>query len=148
LVAALTFFVTGSGMLEGHAVYPSWRTLAAFESFAAYHAEYGQALLPWLPIPLVISTIGTGWLVFRRPAGVSRGLVIAALSGQLIVVIVTAVLALPLQARLATPGHSPDEIVALVDRLIAVNYLREIPGLAVAAAFVGMLVVAIRGRAR
>ncbi|MET0865982.1 MAG: hypothetical protein ABWZ98_16750 [Nakamurella sp.] len=148
LVAALTFFVTGSGMLEGHAVYPSWRTLAAFEGFAGYHAEYGLALLPFLPLPLLLSTIGTGWLIFRRPAGVPRSLVIAALCCQLVVLIVTAVLAIPIQAELATPGHSPDEIVALVDRLIAISYLRELPGLAVAGGFVVMLVLAIRGRAR
>jgi hypothetical protein len=148
VVAAVTFFVTGSGMLEGHAVYPSWRTLATFDGFAGYHAEYGQALLPFLPVPLLLSTIGTGWLIFRRPAGVPRGWVIAALACQLIVLIVTVVLALPIQAELATPGHSPDEIVALVDRLIAINYLREIPGLAVAAGFVGMVLLAIRGRAR
>jgi hypothetical protein len=147
-VAALTFFVTGAGMLEGHAIYPSWRTLATFAGFAEYHTEYGQLLIVWLPLPLVIATIGVAWLIYRRPDGVPRGLAIAALLAQLIVLVVTAALALPIQVELGTPGHTPDQIIAVVDRLILVNYLREVPGLAVAAVFVVMLVLAMRRRTR
>jgi len=148
VVAALTFFVTGSGMLEGHAVYPSWRTLADFPGFADYHAEYGRLLIPFLPAPLVLATIGNAWLVCRPPAGVPRGLPIATLLGQVFIVILTGAMFLPIQAELATPGNSPTEILALVDRLIGISPVREIPGLAVAAAFLVMLFLAIRGRAR
>lgn len=148
VTAALIFFGAGAGMLEGHAIYPSWRDLADFPEFAAYHAGYGRALLPWLPLPLLLATIGNAWLVRRRPDGVPRGLVVATLIGQLIVIIVTVTLALPIQAELATAGHTADEIIALVDRLIAVGYFREIPGLAVAAGFIVMLYRAIRGSSR
>jgi len=148
IAAAVTFFVTGSGMLEGHAVYPSWRTLADFPGFADYHAEYGRLLIPFLPVPLVLATIGNAWLVFRPPAGVPRGLPIATLVAQVVILVLTVTMFLPIQAELATPGNSPAEIVALVDRLIGISPIREIPGLAVAAAFVVMLYLAIRGRAR
>ena len=40
--AALIFFGAGAGMLEGHAIYPSWRNLAEFTEFAAYHAGQGN----------------------------------------------------------------------------------------------------------
>ena len=148
VVAALIFFGTGSGMLEGHAVYPSWRTLADFPRFADYHAEYGRLLIPFLPVPLVLATIGNAWLVFRPPAGVPRGLPIATLLGQVFIVVLTGTMFLPIQAELATPGNSPAEILALIDRLIGISPIREIPGLAVAAAFLVMLFLAIRGRAR
>jgi hypothetical protein len=146
--AAATFFATGAGMLEGHAVYPSWRHLAAFDDFAGYHAQYGLALLPWLPLPLLVATIGTALLIRRRPVDVPRGLVIAALLGQLIVIIVTVTVAIPIQAQLASAGHTPAEIITAVDRLILLSYLREIPGLAVAVVYVVMLWRAIRGGAR
>ena len=71
-VIALTFIATGAGMLEGHAVYPSWLDLAAFDGLAGYHADYGRALLPWLPLPLALATIGTAIMMVRRPAAVPR----------------------------------------------------------------------------
>ncbi|MGS0684922.1 hypothetical protein ACVBEQ_07190 [Nakamurella sp. GG22] len=127
VTAALIFFGAGAGMLEGHAIYPSWRDLAEFPQFAAYHADYGRALLPWLPLPLLLATIGNAWLLRRRPDGVPRGLVVATLLGQLIVIVVTVTLALPIQAELATAGHTADEIVALVDRLTVVGYSGRYP---------------------
>jgi len=147
VTAAITFFVTGSGMLEGHAVYPSWLNLAVFPGFAGYHAAYGNALLPWLPIPLVLATALNAWLVFRRPTGVPPALLMATLAGQLVVIGVTVAFALPIQAQLATAGRTPAEITALVESLIRINYWREIPGLAVAAGFVVMLRQALRARA-
>jgi len=59
---------------------------------------------------------------------------------------VTVAFALPIQAQLATPGHTPAEITALVESLIRLNYWREIPGLAVAAGFRLMLHRALRAR--
>jgi len=146
--AALILISTGAGMLEGHAIYQSWRDLAGFADFASYHSDYGRALLPFLPLPLVLATLGNIWLLRRRPDSVPRGLVLATLLGQVVVLLVTATLALPIQIQLGTPGNSPEEIVALVDRLIVVGYLRELPGLAVAAGFIVMLYLAVRGRAR
>ena len=144
--AALTFFTTGAGMLEGHAVYPSWYDLAAFPDFAGYHARFGAALLPWLPAPLLLATLLNGVLVVKRPAGVPGWLPVATLLGQVFVIGVTLSQALPLQAQLATPGHTPSEIFALLDRLIQLNWWREVPGLAVASGFVVMLTHAMSRR--
>lgn len=145
VTAAITFFATGSGMLESHAVYPSWYDLAEFSGFAQYHGRYGVALLPWLPLPLLVATLFNVWLLFRRPLGVSRWLPVATLLAQLFVAAVTIAFALPVQAQLATPGHSSVEIIALLDRLTALNWWRELPGLAVAG---GYLVMLIQGATR
>ncbi len=144
--AAVVFFTTGAGMLESRAVYPSWYDLAAFPGFAPYHAAYGLALLPWLPLPLLVATLLNVWLLVRPPAGVPRWLPAATLVGQLVVVGVTVVFALPLQAQLATPGHSPSEITGLVDRLRLVGWGRDLPGLAVAVGHLAMLARAVRTR--
>lgn len=146
--AALTFFTAGAGMLEARAVYPSWRDLATFAEFATYHGDYGRALLPWLPLPLLVATGLNAWLVARHPPAVPRGLVVATLVGQGVVIAVTATLALPLQQQLATPGHTPAEIIELLDRLTRVGYLRDVPGLAVAGGFVVMLHRAVRAGLR
>jgi hypothetical protein len=139
VTASLVFFVTGVGMFEGRVVYPSWLDLATFGDFAAYHTDYGRSLLPWLPGPLLVATVLNVVLLRRRPGGVPRWALIATLAAQLFIVGVTAGLAVPLQAQLGTAGHSPVEIHDMVERLIRVNTLREVPGLAVAAAFGWML---------
>lgn len=54
--------------------------------------------------------------------------------------------AVPLQQQLGLPGHTPAEIVALLDQLVAVNHLREVPGVAIAIAFVWMLHRQLRTR--
>lgn len=139
VTAALVFGVTGIGMFEGRVVYPSWSDLAAFPDFAGYHTDYGRALLPWLPAPLAVATVLNAVLLRRRPHAVPRAVLVATLVGQLVVVGVTAGLAIPIQLELGTAGHTPAEIRELVDRLISVNYLREVPGLAIAGAFGWML---------
>jgi hypothetical protein len=146
--AGLTLLLTGVGLFEGHVVYPSWRDLATFDDFAAYHRDYGRSLLPWLPFPLMVATGLNVWLIFRRPVSVPRALPIATLAGQAVIVAVTGALAIPLQVKLGTGGHTPAEIIDLVDRLIMVNYLRDVPGVAVAAGFVVMLHRTMRGAGR
>lgn len=137
--ATLTLVVTGIGLFEGNVVYPSWYDLAAFDGFAEYHSSFGRRLLPWLPVPLLAATLLNGLLIRWRPPTVPRRVVVATFVLQIVVVTVTATLAIPLQADLGSPGHSPEEVVALLDRLVQVNRLREVPGVAVAAAFVWML---------
>ena len=139
VTASLVFFVTGVGMFEGRVVYPSWLDLATFGDFSAYHRAYGRSLLPWLPGPLVVATVLNVVLLHRRPVSVPRWAILATLAAQLLIVGVTVGLAIPLQVQLGTAGHSPDQITDLVERLIRVNPLREVPGLAVAAAFGWML---------
>lgn len=137
--ATLTVAVTGVALFEGNVVYPSWYDLAAFGGFADYHSDFGKRLIPWLPVPLLAATVLNGMLIRWRPSAVPRGLVVAAFVLQLVVGIVTVVLAIPLQVALGRAGHSPEEIVALLDRLVRVNRLREVPGIAVVVAFVWML---------
>lgn len=139
VTASLVFFVTGVGMFEGRVVYPSWFDLATFADFSTYHSAYGRSLLPWLPGPLVVATVLNVALLRRRPVSVPRWAILATLAAQLLIVGVTVGLAIPLQAQLGAAGHSPDQVTDLVERLIRVNPLREVPGLAVAAAFGWML---------
>jgi hypothetical protein len=137
--ATLTFAVTGIGLFEGHVTYPSWYNLIAIDDFAAYHADFGKRLIPWLPVPLLAATALNALLIRWCPTRVPRGLVVATFAAQLAICGVTAAMALPLQAQLDAPGHSPDEIAELLDRLSRVSVLRDVPGIGVAAAFVWML---------
>ena len=137
--AVLTLALTGIGLFEGNVVYPSWYDLAAYAGFAEYHAAFGARLVPWLPVPLLVATVLNGLLIRWCPPGVPRAAVVATFVLQVVVGAVTAALAIPLQVQLGTPGAAPAEVVALLDQLVAVNRLREVPGVAVALAFVWML---------
>lgn len=139
VTAVLTFALTGTGLFEGNVVYPSWYDLAAFSGFADYHSAFGTRLIPWLPVPLLVATVLNGLLIRWCPPAVPRALVVATFVLQLAVGAATAALAIPLQLQLGTPGHSPAEIVALLDQLVLVNRVREVPGVAVALAFAWML---------
>lgn len=137
--ATLTLAVTGVGLFEGHVVYPSWYDLAAYPGFADYHAAFGQRLIPWLPVPLAAATVLNGLLLRWRPPGVSRAALLTTFALQVGVGAVTAALAIPLQRQLATGGHSPAEVIDLLDQLTRVSWLREVPGIAVALIWVAML---------
>jgi hypothetical protein len=145
--ATLTFALTGIGLFEGNVVYPSWYDLAAFDGFADYHAAFGRRLIPWLPVPLLVATVLNGLLLFRRPPAVPRWLVLATFALQVGIGVVTVALAIPLQQQLGTPGHSPAQVVALLDQLVAVSPLRDVPGVVIALAFVWMLHRQLRDRA-
>jgi hypothetical protein len=120
-------------------VYPSWYDLAGYAGFAEYHSAFGQRLIPWLPVPLLAATVLNGLLLRRRPPAVPRAAVLTTFVLQIGVGVVTAALAIPLQQQLGTAGHSPAEVVDLLDQLVRINWLREVPGVAVALAFVWML---------
>lgn len=136
---SLTLAVTGIGLFEGHVVYPSWYDLAAYPGFADYHSAFGQRLIPWLPVPLAVATVLNGLLLRWRPPAVPRAAVLTTFVLQIGVGVVTAALAIPLQLQLGTAGHSPAEVIDLLDQLTTVNRVREVPGVAVALAFVWML---------
>ncbi len=136
---ALVFAVTGAGLFEGNVVYPSWYDLAGFDGFAEYHSAFGLRLLPFLPVPLLVATVLNGLLLRWRPPAVPLPAVAVTLALQIGIGIVTVALAIPLQQQLGTPGHSPAEIVGLLDQLTSVSLWRDIPGVAVALMFVWML---------
>jgi hypothetical protein len=143
--SSLLLFVTGVAMFEGRVVYRSWHDLVSFAEFATYHARFGRALVPWLPLPLVVTTVLTVALLRFAPRAVPRSAVSVALIGQLVVVGVTGALAIPLQRALSAPGHTPAEVESLVTRLIVVNLWREIPGVLVALLFIWMLWRTVHG---
>jgi hypothetical protein len=90
-------------------------------------------------VPLLAATVLNGLMLRWRPKVVPRGLVLGTFLLQVGIGVVTAALAIPLQTELGTAGHSPAEVVDLLDRLVRINWLRDVPGVAVALAFVWML---------
>ena len=94
--AILTLALTGIGLFEAHVVYPSWYDLAAYDGFADYHTAFGRRLIPWLPVPLLAATVLNGLLIRWRPPAVPRALVVSTFLLQVVVGLVTVVLAIPL----------------------------------------------------
>jgi hypothetical protein len=81
-----------------------------------------------------------------RPPAVPRAMVLTTFVLQIGIGVATVALAIPLQQKLGAGGHTPAEVAGLLDQLVRVNPVRDVPGVAVALAFVWMLHRQLSGR--
>ncbi len=130
----LVFYTIGAALFEGHVNYPTWYFIGAAE-FRSYHQEIGKRIIPVLVIPLMAAFIFTLLLLGFRPLPISRRAVSLSVALQFTVILSTVVVFLPIQAQLSQQGLSPE----LLDRLIATNWLRDIPGLVNGGLYVWMM---------
>lgn len=121
---ALAFYTFSAGTIQGLANYPAWKSIGAAE-FPAVLQTTGAYIVPlFVPFAFLIVPVSILMIWFRNPA-MSRNLVIIAALLNLFIFIVTATLALPIQAQLVKTKS-----VELIDRLIFYHtYFRAIPGL-------------------
>ena len=120
---ALVFYGTGAAFMEGFVNYPSWPLIGANE-FVAYHRFVSPRILTFLVAPLVLGTVFTILLLWRRPAAIPAWAVWVAIVAQVVVWVSTVAIQVPIQIQLSATGGS----AAMFDRLIETNvWLRRIP---------------------
>lgn len=119
----LAFYTFSAGTIQGLANYPAWKLIGAAE-FPSVHQTTDAYILPFfVPFSFLIVPVSILMIWFRHFA-MSRSLVIMSALLNLFIFIVTATLALPIQAQLAEAKS-----IELIDRLIFYHiYLRAIPG--------------------
>ena len=138
---ALVFYSNGAAFVESFVNYPTWKLIGPNE-FTTYHRAIDPLVVRYLALPMLIGFLMTIGLVWLRPMTLPRGPVLAAIALQLVVVVATVAIHLPIQAQLSREGLS----VPLVERLIVTNFwLRRLPYLGNAALFFWMMVTLLKG---
>ena len=139
---ALAFYGMGASFVESFVNYPTWPLVGPNE-FRAFHQTLGPRIVRVLVIPLMVLTVLTALLLWRRPAPIPRWAVLLSLAIQVMVWIATFSIHIPIQMELSANGQS----LPLIDRLIVTNWwLRRIPHLINSGLFLWMMSLLLRER--
>jgi hypothetical protein len=141
----LVFYTLGAGLLESYVVYPSWYPLAGSDAFTLHHASISRSILPFLVAPLLIGFVLSLVLLWKRPTAIPTWALLGSVGLQLVVLISTVVLFIPIQTALGQSGRTALEVSALIDRLQWMGWVRDVPGVFNAGLYVWMLSNVVRG---
>lgn len=118
----LTFYVFGGGIVNSLVAYPTWRWVGEKE-FPKFHQIDSSLIIPLFVIFFFISFIPQVLLFWFRPSIIPKWMVGVALLFNLITLISTLVIQIPIQVELDKKFSS-----ALIERLISTDLIfRKIP---------------------
>ena len=137
---SLVFYGLGASFVESFVNYPTWKAIGPGE-FRSYHQALSSLIVPFMVIPLVVTTILTALLLWFRPAAIPLWAIWLSLGLQIIIWISTLTIQLPIQFALSSDGLS----IPAIERLITTNlWLRKIPGVINAGLFFWMMSLLLR----
>lgn len=123
----LTFYVFGGGIVNSLVAYRTWRAVGENE-FPKFHQIDSSLIIPLFVIFFFLSFIPQVLLFWFRPRGISKGLVWLALFFNLITLISTITIQIPIQIELDKRFS-----LELIDKLISTDFIyRRIPMLLMA----------------
>jgi uncharacterized BrkB/YihY/UPF0761 family membrane protein len=118
----LAFYVFGGGIVNSLVAYRTWRAVGANE-FPKFHQIDSSLIIPLFVVFFFLSFIPQILLFWFRPMVISKGLVWLALLFNLITLVSTITIQIPIQVELGK-GFSSE----LIERLIATDFIyRRIP---------------------
>jgi hypothetical protein len=143
----LTFsFVWGSSYVQGFENYPYWRDLGPHispEAFRALREAHYWKIYPLAVYPGLVVFVANLTLLFLPPPGVSRWILPACFALDLVVLVATFAVLVPIQDRIDVGGFDRQ----LIDQLISGDlWLRKVPGTLGGLLVVGLLWQTVRGR--
>jgi hypothetical protein len=113
LFCCLSFFSFGTAAMDYFLVYPS-RAIVGEHEFIAYHDLLEAAILPVSVVPFFLITILNGILLWRRPPGVSTGLLVTTLVCLIIVWLSSIFIQIPMNLQL-NDGKNMELIQQVID---------------------------------
>jgi len=123
----LTFYVFGGGIVNSLVAYRTWRAVGENE-FPAFHQIDSKLIIPLFVIFFFLSFIPQILLFWFRPMVISKWLVLGALIFNLITLVSTIIIQIPIQVELDQKFS-----LELIDRLISTDFMyRRIPMLLMA----------------
>ncbi len=121
----LAFYGMGASFVESLVNYPTWRLIGANE-FRAYHQALSPLIVGYMVIPLIVTTLLTGAMLWFRPLSIPQWMIWSSIALQIVIWTSTVLFQLPIQFELSSTGLS----LTSIDRLIFTNFwFRRIPGL-------------------
>jgi uncharacterized BrkB/YihY/UPF0761 family membrane protein len=118
----LTFYVFGGGVINSLVAYRTWRFVGANE-FPAFHHEDARLIVPLFVLFFFLSFIPQVLLFWFRPPGISKWLIWLALLLNLVALISTITVQIPIQNALDKAYSSE-----LIEKLISTDMVyRRIP---------------------
>jgi len=123
----LAFYIFGGGIVNSLVAYRTWRAVGVNE-FPKFHQIDSSLIIPLFVVFFFLSFIPQILLFWFRPTVISKGLVWFALLCNLITLVSTIAIQIPIQVELGK-GFSSE----LIERLISTDFLyRRIPMLLLA----------------
>jgi len=123
----MTFYVFGGGIVNSLVGYRTWRAVGENE-FPAFHQIDSKLIIPLFVIFFFLSFIPQILLFWFRPMVISKWLVLGALIFNLITLVSTIIIQIPIQVELDQKFS-----LELIDRLISTDFMyRRIPMLLMA----------------
>jgi hypothetical protein len=118
---ALVFYIFGAGMMDGFAIYHTWRFVGEAE-FVKMHIESGSRIIPFLVLPALVMTVFLVLQFWHRPKAVSRRLLWIAVPCVIIPWLSSAFIQIPMQFELDKGKN-----VELLNALIVSDWIRVVP---------------------
>ena len=135
----LSFYVFGGGVVNSLVAYRTWRWVGAAE-FPKFHHVDAEQIIPFFVIFFFLSFIPQILLLWFRPIALPKWIIFLALLFNLITLISTVTVQIPIQTKL-DQAFSPD----LIEKLISTDMIyRRIPMFLLAITNFSMLYMVIR----
>jgi hypothetical protein len=135
----LSFYVFGGGIVNSLVAYRTWRWVGA-EEFPKFHHVDSERIIPIFVIFFFLSFIPQILLFWFRPIAIPRWMIFLALLFNLIALVSTVAVQIPIQAKLDQAFS-----LELIERLISTDLIgRRIPMLLMAITNFSMLYMVVR----
>jgi hypothetical protein len=132
-------FVWGASYVQGFMNYPYWRDLGQYispEAFRALRDAHYWKIYPLAVYPGLVTFVANAALLFLPPPSVSRWILPACFALNLVVLVATFAVLVPIQDKIDAGGFDR----ALIEQLIRGDFwLRKIPGTLCGLLVVGLL---------
>lgn len=138
-VFALMFYIAGAGFVESFVNYPTWKLIGASE-FQTYHNALSQRIVPLMVLPWLVEIVLTILLIWVRPRVIPRTAIVFALALNLIALVSTIFIQIPIQAALSEYGLS----LPAIDKLIKTDPIRWIPLIIKAIVYLWMMSLVVK----
>ncbi len=114
LVFALVFYVIGASFIQSFVNYPTWKMIGAYE-FRAYHNAMSPLIIKMMVLPWFLEIVLTFVLLWQRPSVIPRAAIALAQAFNLIALVSTIFIQIPIQIRLGESGLSSDALEMLIE---------------------------------
>lgn len=140
LIFTLVFYVTGAMFVEQLVNYPTWRLIGPAE-FKAYHNMLSARIIPFMVIPWFVEVLLTFALMKFRPSAVPLSAIVFAQAFNIIGLVSSIFIQIPIQLQLDESGFS----LYAINKLIETDPIRWVSAILKGIVYLWMMIRVVRG---